>query len=96
MITVLLTIIVVLLLVLAVSLFFAWKKISIYLTWNTRYSSTEYERAVTTRKTKPSDAQPSITEQKGRAVKPVDDLVDLADLDFETGTKAIEELVNGG
>jgi hypothetical protein len=76
----------------AVAAYFAWQKISIFLTWNTRYTSEEYQTAITTPKmTKPS-MKASKTTRNGRELKQQEELVDLADLEFETGYKAIEEL----
>ena len=44
----------------------AWQKISVFLTWNTRYTSQEYEQAITQSKiSKPSLASTK-TEKKGR------------------------------
>lgn len=91
MITIFLVLIFLLLVVLMVGLFLAWQKVSVFLTWNTRYETSEYERAVKTPKTVRPAVPPSITKRKGRSIVPADDLVDLADLDFETGIKAIEE-----
>lgn len=87
----LLTLIVVDLTLLVIGLSLAWKKINIYLTWNTRYETVEYEQAITAPKFKRSAAPPSVTEQRGRSIKPVDDLVDLGDMDFETAVTAIEQ-----
>jgi len=86
-----LIIIFLLLVVMIVGAYFAWQKISIFLTWNTRYDGADYERAVTSAKPGKPFANPIKTEQQGRSIKPVDDLVDLADLDFETGAAAVEE-----
>lgn len=72
--------------------FLAWQKIEIFLTWNTRYDATNYETAITRpKRTKPATA-PSITEQKGRQIKPVDDLIDLEDLDIETAMSVVERV----
>lgn len=79
------------LLVIMVGAFLAWQKIAIFLTWNTQYNSAEYQTAITTPKIKRVPVPPSQTEQRGRAIKPVDDLVDLADMDFETAVSAIEQ-----
>lgn len=91
MITIFLVLIFLLLVVLMVGLFLAWQKVSVFLTWNTRYENSEYETAITERKSIKPPAVASITTKKGRSIVPTDDLVDLADLDFETGIKAIEE-----
>lgn len=75
--------------------FLAWQKVSVFLTWNTRYESVEYEQAVTSPKRHRPSAPPSKTEQQGRKIMPVDDLVDLADLDIDTAVKMAEEVSNG-
>lgn len=72
--------------------FLAWQKISIFLTWNTSYQTADYERAVATPKRRETSRPASLNESKGRSIKAVDDLVDITDLDFETGYKALEEL----
>lgn len=78
-------------LALMIALSLAWRRISIYLTWNTRYQTADYEQAVVGAKPRKPAEKASKTEQRGRAIVPVDDLVDLADLDFETAYKAIDE-----
>ena len=88
----LLTIIAICLVLLTTALGMLWRKIDVYLTWNTRYEQTEYETAVTKPKFRKPAAPASKTEQRGRSIKPVEDLVDFADLDFETHAKAIEEI----
>lgn len=70
----------------------AWQQISTFLTWNNRYTGAEYEQAMTKPKVNRSATKPSTTVQQGRAIKPVDDLVDLADLDFETAANAVETM----
>jgi hypothetical protein len=74
--------------------FLAWQKISIYLTWNISYEGREYEAAITAPKLRKPPAKASKTEQKGRTIQPVDDLVDLADLNFDNkdAISAIEEM----
>lgn len=72
--------------------YLGWMQVSTYLTWNTRYESSQYEQAITTTKSKHPESKPSVTEQRGRSVKAVDDLVDLGDLDFETAISAVEAL----
>ncbi len=94
MITIFLILTFVLLLTYGVLAFLAWRKISIYLTYNTRYESAEYEKAITATGVRKPAAPASKTQQRGRSIKPVDDLVDFADLDFETAAKAIEEAGN--
>lgn len=86
----LLTLITVCLILLTVGLALIWRKIDVYLTWNTRYDAQAYEQAVTTPKIKRPTMPASKTEQRGRSIKPVDDLVDFGDLDFETAATAIE------
>lgn len=88
----LLTIIAICLVLLTVALGLLWRKIDVYLTWNTKYDSVDYQQAVTTPKFKRSTAPASKTEQKGRSIKPISDLVDLSDLDFDTAANAIEAL----
>lgn len=84
-----------LLLAYGVLAFLAWQKISVFLTWNTRYTSNEYETAVTSTKPKLPFHPPAKTEQKGRAIKPVDDLVDLDEIPFEDAVTAIESMGEG-
>lgn len=72
--------------------YLAWQKMSLYLTWNTRNESLEYEREITTPKLRKVARPASKTEQRGRAIKQVDDLVDLKDLDFDTAVEAIESM----
>lgn len=78
--------------------FLAWQKVSTFLTWNTRYSGVEYEQAVRDMKTRKPSVPASRNAVKGRAVKPVEDLVDLGDMPFEQGFEAIAEIgqVNNG
>jgi hypothetical protein len=90
--TILLFFIFLLLVGICVGAYLAWQKVSVFLTWNTRYEGVEYEQAITTPKIKRPSAKPSKTEQRGRSITPVEDLVDLADLDFDTASKAIESL----
>lgn len=91
----LLTIITVCLVLLTVALALLWRKIDIYLMWNTKYDSAEYRQEITTPKTKRKFMPASKTEQKGRSIKPVDDLVDLSDLDFDIAVQAIESIGEG-
>jgi hypothetical protein len=92
MITLFLVLIFLLLVGMYVSAYIAWQKVSLFLTWNTRYESVEYEQAITTPKIKRPAKEANKTEQRGRSITPVEDLVDLSDLDFERGAKAIEEI----
>lgn len=88
----LLTLILVCLVIILIGGFLLWGKVNLYLTWNTRYDSAEYEQAITTPKRRETPVKASKTEQRGRSIKPVDDdLVDLADLDFDTAITAIEQ-----
>lgn len=86
---VLLTLIFVFLLVLSAAGFLAWQKLSIFLTYNTMYDSAEYQKAVTTPKITHPYIPPSKTEQKGRHVTNVPDLVDITEVPFEDGYAAI-------
>lgn len=95
MITTLLFLIFLLLVGFGVGAFIAWQKISVFLTWNTRYESLEYEQAIRKPKARKMSEEPSITEQRGRSIKPVDDLVDLEEMDLDTAIKAMEDIVNG-
>lgn len=88
----LLTIITICLVLLTVALAMLWRKIDVYLTWNTRYDSVDYEKEITTPKVKKHAVAASKTEQRGRTIKPVDELVDLSDLDFDTAVQAIESV----
>lgn len=87
----LLTIIAICLVLLTTALGLLWRKIDVYLTWNTRYDSVDYQESVTTPKIHRPAAKASKTEQRGRSIKPVDDLVDLGDLPFEDAITAIEK-----
>jgi hypothetical protein len=69
-----------------------WKKIDTYLTWNTRYDSVDYEQAVTTPKIKRPAAPASKTEQRGRSITPVPDLVDIEDMPFEQAYEALSKV----
>lgn len=91
MITVFVILIFIELLILSFSAFLAWQKISLFLTWNTRHDSLEYEQAITRPKLKKTPKEPSRTVSRGRSISPVDDLVELSDLDFETAISAIEQ-----
>lgn len=87
----LLTLLVVCQLVLVGGMLLIWKKVNLYLIWNTRNESLEYEQAITQPKFRKAPVPASKTEQRGRSIKPVDDLVNLEDLDFDTAVKAIEQ-----
>lgn len=76
---------------LTVFVYIAWQKVSIYLTYNTRYQSAEYELSATTPRKKASVA-PSITQKKGRVVQNVDELIDIQDMEFEEGYRAVTEI----
>lgn len=93
MITILLSLILVTLVTASTLAIVAWRKVSVFLTWNTRYEAVAYEQAVKTPTRKKVEA-PSITTQNGRAIKPVDDLIDLRDLSFDDGFAAVESLGN--
>lgn len=82
----------VILLILCGFFYIAWRKISVYLTWNTRYQTNEYEQAVSRKKTVKPVLEPKKTEVQGRMIQEVPDLVDITELDFETGYKAVEQL----
>lgn len=69
--------------------FLAWQKIAVFLTWNTRYASSEYEQAVQSMKTRKPPLPASKTVVKGRTITPVEELVDLGDMPFEQGYDAI-------
>lgn len=75
---------------LAVGGFLAWQKISIFLTWNTRYQEADYETALAAPKMRKPAGKASKTQQRGRAITPTDNLVDLADLSFEDAVAAVE------
>lgn len=94
MINVLLGIIIVELLVMFTMGVVAWRKVKVYLTWNTRYQTSEYEQAIQTPKFKKPSLPAKKLKQKGRTVKNQDDLVDITDLDFDTGFKALEDIAN--
>lgn len=69
-----------------------WRKVNLYLTWNTRNDSLEYEKAIATPKfTKPA-GKPSKVTQRGRALKQADELVDLEDMLLEDAVTAIESI----
>lgn len=78
-----------------VAMYLMWQKISTYISWNTNYQTAEYQRSVTTSKKPTLFSKPQKVEQKGRDLKNTDDLVDLADLDWEKGYKALEDIANG-
>lgn len=91
-IVVLLSVIVFLLIASGICAYMMWQKVKTYLTWNTRYQTTEYEQAITTKKRHLPSLKAKKTEVRGREIKEMPELVDLADLDFETGYAALEEL----
>lgn len=72
--------------------YLAWKKIEVFLTWNTRFDSKEYEQAITTPKITKPYLPAQKTERRGRQIKQVDELVDIADVEFETAYKAVAEV----
>lgn len=75
--------------------FLAWQRVSVFLTWNTRYQEADYEQTIT----RPKNLHPTLpakkTVQKGRAITPVADLVDLGDVDFETAFEAVSAVGEG-
>lgn len=79
------------LLVLLVGLYLAWQKVSIFLTYNTKYDTVEYQQAITTPKIAKPYVPVSKTEQQGRHVQAVPDLIDITEVPFEDGYKAIVE-----
>lgn len=89
---ILLSIILVIIIYTAVLFTLMWLKLKVYLVWNTRYEGAAYEEAITTPKVRKPSLPAKQVNVAGRAIKPVEDLVDLADLDFETGYKAVEAL----
>lgn len=73
--------------------FFAWKKIELFLTWNTRYTASSYEQAVTATGKPPKPSLPAKKlDIRGREVKQTDDLIDITEVDFETGYDAIAKM----
>lgn len=91
----LLTLLVVCQVVLVGGMLLIWQKVNLYLTWNTRNDSLEYEQAITKPKFRKPPAPASKTENRGREIKSVDDLVDISDLDFDTGLKMVEDIADG-
>lgn len=79
----------------SVAMYLMWQKVSTYISWNTNYQTAEYQQSVTTPKKATLFSKPQKVEQKGRDLKNTDDLVDLADLDWEKGYKALEDIANG-
>lgn len=77
--------------VLMVGLYFAWQRVSVFLTWNTKYDTVDYQNAITTPKITHPYMPPSKTEQKGRHVQQVPDLIDITEVPFEEGFAAIVE-----
>lgn len=69
-----------------------WKKVNLYLIWNTRNDSLEYEQAITERKFIKPPGKPVKTENRGREIKQTDDLIDLEDMEFDTMVEAIESV----
>jgi hypothetical protein len=75
----------------------AWQKISLFLTYNTRYQASEYEQAVmatgkTARPKLPSLPAKKTLDERGRMPKNVDEMVDLQDLGVERGYDEIAKL----
>lgn len=83
-----------LLVVFGVAGFMAWKKVEVFLTWNTRYNSESYEKAVTAvgKIPRPPHLEASKTQQKGRQVKQVPDLVDITQIPFDDAFNAVAEM----
>lgn len=84
-----------------VGAYLAWQKISIYLTWNTRYTNNEYEKAVMDagKSNHHKDLGPPLparkVESKGRSVVDAEEMIDFADMDMEEGYKVLENLGEG-
>lgn len=79
----------------AVAAFFAWKKVEVFLKWNTRYQSANYEQAVTNVKPSTKPPLPAVklkTAGRGRAVKEEEQLIDLADMPWEEGYEAVAKI----
>lgn len=91
-IAILFTLIVLIVTYVAVLFTFAWLKVKVFLTWNTRYEQAEYEQTITKPKIKRPHLTASKTEQHGRVIKPVDNLVNLEDMPPEDAMKAIESM----
>lgn len=72
--------------------FLAWQKISVFLTYNTRYSTNEYEQSMTRPKHLKPSLPPVRTVKDGRQITQVPDLIDLQDVEFETAFKAVEDI----
>jgi hypothetical protein len=84
-----------LLLAMGVGAFLAWQKISVFLTWNTRYQEADYEQTIT----RPKNLHPTLpakkTVKRGREITPVADLVDLGDMPFEDAFSAVSAIGEG-
>lgn len=87
----LLTIIATCLVLLTVALGLLWRKIDVYLTWNTRYDTVDYEKTITKPKIIRKSEKASQTEQKGKVIKPISELIDLEDMEINEAMKVVEE-----
>lgn len=85
------------LLAIIVGALLAWQKVSIFLTYNTRYDSAQYELDITHPKPKKPFLPAAKTEEtnRGRSVKQVDELLDLDEVPFEDAVTAIESIGEG-
>ena len=69
-----------------------WSRISTYLNWTEYHETEDYINEIT----KPTNNKPSLKstkqEKRGRDINKTDDLVDIADIDWEEGYKALEDI----
>lgn len=72
-----------------------YNQITRLLTMTGEYQAEEYRKAVAIQKAKKPSLPPVKEQTRGHNIAKSDDLVDIADLDWEEGYKAVEEVGNG-
>lgn len=83
------------LIVIAVFIILSHQQLMKFNLLNGAYQADEYRKASQVYKSKKETLPAKQQVQKGRSVVAADELVDIADLPWEDGLKAIEELANG-
>lgn len=70
----------------------AWKRIEVFLKWNTRYQTAEYETAVTQVKPTSKPPLPAMKlKSAGRGVAQKDEYMELTEMPFEDAYKAVAD-----
>jgi hypothetical protein len=72
--------------------FLAWQKVAVFLKWNTRYQTAEYETAVTQVRPTTKPPLPAMKlKSAGRGVAQKDEFMELTEMPFEDAYKAVAE-----